>query len=429
MDTQKKYETYVNLSMVGGKLQPVVIDRARGSTYTDENGKEYIDMFAGISVANAGHNNPEVVNAAMNQMQKLVHCCSYVYYNKPVADLAEKISQIVPQAGPVNKSFFGNSGAEAIEGGMRLAKHYTKRNEFVALTHSFHGRTYATLSITGNAGRKHHGGPYMPGVAFAPSPDCYRCPFGKKPQSCSMECADGVAAAIKDQTSDNVAAFIAEPVQGEGGIIVPPAGYFQRVKQILDAKKILFFADEVQSGFCRTGKLFAIEHWGVKPDIISMAKGIASGFPISAFTAPQPIADAFTPGSHLSTFGGSPVSAAAALANIRYMERVKLADQAARKGKFAMAALRRLMRKHKGIGDVRGLGLMIGIELVKNPKTKEPDSARTAALRKYCLENGVLIGAGGSYGNVIRMQPPLTVSQDEIARTVQIIDRGLKAVK
>jgi 4-aminobutyrate aminotransferase len=425
MNTKEKYEKYVILSFLK-KLQPVVVDEARGFTYRDENGREYIDCFAGISVANAGHGNDEVRAAAKAQIDKLVHCCSYVYYNRPVADLAEAMAKIVPGL-RMQKTFFGNSGAEAIEGAMRLAKHFTKKNEFIALQSSFHGRTYATLSITGNQSRKQHGGPYMPGVTFAPTPYCYRCPLKLKYPSCGVACAHAVEDIIRYNTSGNVAAFIAEPILGEGGIITPPDEYFRIVKSILEKHGILFICDEVQTGFARTGKMFAIEHYGVQPDIVTTAKGIADGFPISGFTARAEVADSFSLGSHLSTFGGNPVSAAAALANIRYMSRVKLAEQSRKKGARLRKKLEALARKLPAIGDIRGKGLMVGIELVSDRKSKAPAADLAGAVQARALDAGVLIGTGGVFGNVLRIQPPLVIDEKTLDHVVETIGAAIRA--
>jgi 4-aminobutyrate aminotransferase / (S)-3-amino-2-methylpropionate transaminase / 5-aminovalerate transaminase len=414
MDTKEKYKSYVNTSFVAA-VEPIVVESAHGAIYLAEDGKKYLDCFSGISVTNAGHGNPEVVAAAKAQMDKLVHCCSYVYHVRPVADLAEKLAAITP--GGLKKSFFGNGGAEAIEGAIRLAKRYTQKNEMIALTHSFHGRSLATLSITGNAGRKRGGGPYLPGVAFAPAPYCYRCAFHKEdPATCGMLCAYAVEDAIRYQTSENVAFFIAEPVMGEGGIIVPPAEYFKIVKQILDQYRILFIADEVQSGFGRTGTMFAIEDYHVAPDILVLAKGIADGFPLSCFIAPDEIADSFKPGDHLSTFGGNPVSCAAALANIAFMEKNHLPAKAAAMGAKLRESLEMLRPASTAIGQVRGKGLMTGVELVKDLKTKEPATKEAAGVRAALREKGFLIGVGGSYGNVLRIQPPLTITDAEVER-------------
>ena len=334
------YRDYVTTSFVAA-VEPVVVARAEGSTIWDADGTEYLDCFAGISVVNAGHRHPKVIAAAQAQLDQVVHAATYIYHVPVVAEAAKELARITP--GALRKTFFGNSGAEGIETAMRLAKAYTGRSEFITLTHSFHGRTAGTLSITGNKARKTRGGPYLPGIAFAPAPYVYRNPFGTDdPEEVAERCAAMVEWAIDFQSSGDVAAFIAEPVMGEGGILVPPASYFPRVKEILDRHGILFIADEVQSGFGRTGKTFAVEHFGVEPDIMVLAKGIADGFPLSATIAPPEIADSLKPGEHLSTFGGNPVSCAAGLANIEVMEEERLPQEAARKGEHAMARLREM---------------------------------------------------------------------------------------
>jgi 4-aminobutyrate aminotransferase len=422
----EQYRRYVNTSFVAG-IEPVVVARAEGTTIWDADGTRYLDCFAGIAVVNAGHRHPRVLAAVRDQLDLCVHAATYVYHVPVVAALAERLAQICPPG--LTKTFFGNSGAEGIETAMRLAKAYTGRREFITLTHSFHGRTSGTLSITGNKGRKTRGGPYLPGVAFAPAPYVYRNPFGSDdPEVVAERCAELVEWAVQYQSSGDVAAFIAEPVLGEGGIIVPPAGYFRRVKEVLDRHGILFIADEVQSGYGRTGKLFALEHYGVTPDILVSAKGIADGFPLSATTARPEIADALKPGEHLSTFGGNPVSCAAALANIEVMLDERLPEESARKGDYVLARLRALAERHPWIGEVRGLGLMIGVELVSDRATKEPASAQAAAIRRFMREHGVLVGVGGPLANVVRFQPPLVIADDDLDRAIDLFDRALAEV-
>ncbi|MBA7694529.1 5-aminovalerate aminotransferase DavT [subsurface metagenome] len=421
MNTIDKYKEYVSTSMLDGVV-PVVFNRAEGAVVVGEDGRQYIDCFAGIAVTNAGHSNPEVIQAVKTQLDNYVHCCSYVYYNKPMADLAEKLAQITP--GRLKKSFFANSGAEAIEGAIRMAKTYTGKREFIALQGSFHGRTYATASLTGNAARKKRAGPYMPGVSFAPAPYCYRCAFKLNPETCGMRCAEYLEDIIKFDTYSDVAAFVVEPVMGEGGLISPPLPYFKKVKEILDHYNILLFVDEVQSGCARTGKMFAIEHYGVEPDIMALAKGIANGFPLSAFIAPDAIADTFQPGEHLTTFGGNPVSCAASLATINFLEREKIADQVMEKERLVKERLNSVKEKYSVIGDVRGRGLMIGVELVKdNAKTPAVDEAK--AVRQSCLEKGLLIGVGGVWANVLRIQPPLVITDDQLDEAAAIIEKSL----
>jgi 4-aminobutyrate aminotransferase/(S)-3-amino-2-methylpropionate transaminase len=416
-DTIGKYQDYVITGFMKS-VQPIVIERAHGAIVTDSEGRDYLDCFAGISVVNAGHGNPEVVEAARAQMERLVHCSSYIYHVAPVADLAEKLAHITP--GRLKKSFFGNGGAEAIEGALKLARLYTGKHEVIALTMGFHGRSWGTLSITGNAGRKKRGGPYAPGVAFAPAPHLFRS--GARVEDQLVEtCVRALELVLAYHTSGDVAAFIAEPVLGEGGIIVPPKNYFRAIKEVLDKHDILFIADEVQTGFGRTGAMFAIEHYGVEPDILVTAKGIADGFPLSAFTTRGEIAAAFRPGDHLSTFGGNPVSCAAALANINFIEREKLSEKAHHDGEYILGRLRTLQEHQPAIGDVRGIGLMIGIELVGEDGFSYAP-ALAEAVRDACLRRGVLVGVGGAYGNVVRIQPPLVITRSQIDHALQTLE-------
>jgi 4-aminobutyrate aminotransferase / (S)-3-amino-2-methylpropionate transaminase / 5-aminovalerate transaminase len=414
--TIEKYRDYVITSFLKS-MQPVVVDKASGAVVTDVAGREYIDCFSGISVVNAGHCHPAVVAAAKEQIEKLIHCCSYVYYSRPTADLAEKMAQLAP--GPLRKSFFANSGAEAIEGALKLAKLFTGKHEIIALQGGFHGRTWGALSITGNSGRKRRGGPYAPGVAFAPVPYSFR-----SPRATARECAAAIEDVIRYSTSDDVAAFVAEPVLGEAGIIVPPPDYFVEVKQVLDRHGILLIIDEVQSGFARTGKMFAIEHYGVEPDILVTAKGIADGFPLGAFTTTDEIAAAFRPGDHLSTFGGNPVSCAAALANINVIQEENLSEAARRKGEHAMQVLKQVFKDSSIPGEVRGLGLMIGIELVAG-EDLTPMPAQAEAVRQFCLGRGVLVGVGGVFGNVVRIQPPLVIADEQLAQALTVIGEAI----
>lgn len=427
MDTIEKYAKYVNTSFVKA-VEPVVVESASGAEIHGADGRSYLDCFAGIAVVNAGHVHPRVAAAAKEQIDRLIHAASYIYYVPGVADLAEVLAHITP--GALQKTFFCNSGAEAIEGALRLARVATGKREVISLQMAFHGRTYGTLSITGNQARKTRGGPYMPGVAFAPAPYCYRCPLKLERETCGLACADAVEDVIRYQTSGDVAVFVVEPVLGEGGIIPLPEGYLVRVKQILERHGILLLVDEVQSGFGRTGKLFAVEHQeGVEPDILAMAKGIADGFPLGAFIAPEAIADTFQPGEHLSTFGGNPVSCAAAQANIAVLQEEELVERSAELGAWAMDKLRQLQRSQGLIGDVRGQGLMIGVELVKDRVTKEPAAAEAARVRAICREAGVLIGVGGQFGNVLRLQPPLVITREQLGHAIQTLAQALSTCR
>ncbi|OGV39545.1 MAG: aminotransferase [Lentisphaerae bacterium GWF2_49_21] len=421
LKAKNNYDNYMITGMVAG-FQPVEVENAFKCTITDSQGKDYLDCFSGISVVNAGHNHPKIQASAKKQIDKFIHCCTYVYYNPRAGEIAAKLAEITP--GKLQKSFLGNSGAEAVEGALRIAKQHCHKKEIICLTQSFHGRTVGTLSITGNRGRKKGSGPYLSGIAFAPAPNCYRCPFRQTYPGCGTTCAHFMSDVINYQTSGDVAAFIAEPIMGEGGIIVPPPEYFKIIKEILESEGILFIADEVQSGFGRTGKMFAIEHYGVEPEIMCMAKGIANGYPLSSFIVTPDIAEAFTPGDHLSTFGGNPVSCAAAVANIEVLQEEKLLENAEKIGRWLMSEFSKLAKERTEIGDVRGKGLMIGIELIKD-SGKKPAAELAKAVRKECLENGVLIGVGGTLANVLRLQPPLCITQEEAEKAFTTIKKSL----
>ena len=318
---------------------------------------------------------------------------------------------------------------------MRLAKQFTGKHGFIALDGAFHGRTLATLSISGLPSRKRGGGPYMPDVSFLPAPYCYRCALGLKPESCNLACAAALEEKINFAKHSGVAALFVEPVQGEGGIIVPPKGWFAAIKKILDLHGVLLVADEVQTGFGRTGHMFAIEAEGVEPDIITLGKGIADGFPLSAMVTRPDIAAAFHPGDHLSTFGGNPVCCAAALATIHFYQRENLPAQAARKGAWLIGELRRRLENNPRVGEVRGRGLMIGVELVEravpgapcappsalNHAAPAPDAAFAKKIVKDCRERGVLIGLGGRDGNVLRIQPPLVINDAQLAQVADTL--------
>ncbi len=353
-----------------------------------------------------------------------MHSCSYVYHVPVVADLAERLAAITP--GRLQKTFFGNSGAEAVEGALRLARAFTGRREVIALQASFHGRTAGSLAVTGNAQRKHRGGAQIAGVAFAPTPNPYRCRMCSG--SCSLACADAVEDTIRYDTSDDVAAFIIEPIIGEGGIIPLPTGYLRRVKDILDARGILLIVDEVQSGFGRSGHMFAVEAHDVEPDIMTLAKGIASGFPLGAFIAREEIADGFRPGEHMSTFGGNPVSCAAGVATIEVLIDEHLPERAARLGGMVKQRLDAFAVECDLIGDVRGAGLMMGMELVRDRITKEPATAEAAAVKRHCRERGVLIGVGGTFGNVVRIQPPLVIGEGELDRAIGVVEEAVTSL-
>ena len=419
-------ERYRMLSFT--KLEPIVIVEGRGATLWDMEGREYIDCYSGISVVNSGHCPQRVVEAIKRQAERLIHCGPYVYHTGPTTELAVKLAEITPPG--LSKSFFGNSGAEANECALKLAKKFTKRHEIIALECSFHGRTIGTLSVTGQSRRRRYDmGPYLPGVSFAPAPYCYRCPMGRSYPECDLLCARRVEEIIDYHTSNNVAALIAEPILGEGGIIVPPPDYFKVVREILDERDILLIVDEVQTGFARTGRMFAIEHYGVEPEIMTMGKGIAAGLPLGVCISRADIGDAFEPGDHLSTFGGNPVCCAAALANIQIMEEEHLAERAEEKGRYLMKRLEELREAYSLIGDVRGKGLMVGVELVRDMGSKRPAADEASRVREEMRRGGILIGVGGVKGSTLRLQPPLIIEVEQLERALNVLDTVLTKVE
>ncbi len=385
----------------------------------DHQGKKYLDCFAGVSVINCGHCNPEITAKICQQVNTLQHVCN-IYLTENFVNLAERLAKITP--GSLCKSFFCSTGSEANEGALLLAVLYRKSSEYIALRGGLHGRTKLGMSVTGIGMWRTDPNP-VGGVHFAPNPYCYRCPLKKQFPQCDLACADEVETIIKTATSGRPAALIAEAIQGNAGIVTPPAGYFKRLKEILDAYGALLIIDEVQTGFARTGKMFAIENYGVAPQIMTMAKALGNGTPISAFIAEKEIADIYVkPGA--STLGGNPVSSAAALAVLDYIERERLAEKARERGEQLVKGLEEISKRHPVIGDIRGLGLMIGAEFVrpgKIPADKELD----ITLEKM-KDRGFIIGKNGLYRNVMAFQPPLVISTGDINNLLNSLEDVLK---
>ena len=384
----------------------------------DSEGKKYLDCFAGVSVINCGHCNPEINKKVTEQVNTLQHVCN-IYLTENFVNLAEKLAKVTP--GNLQKSFFCSTGTEANEGAALLAQIYTGKSEFIALKNGLHGRTKLTMSLTGIGMWRTDPNP-VGGINFAPNPYCYRCPLGKKHPECNLACADAIEDIIKTATSGQPAAFIAESIQGNAGIVVPPKGYFQRVKEILSHYGALFIDDEVQTGFARTGKMFAIENFDVVPDIMSMAKALGNGAPISAFISTAEIADTYTrPGA--STLGGNPVSSTAGLAVLEYIEEHQLMENANARGEQLRKGLKELQQKHPIIGDIRGLGLMDGAEFVKpdgSPAPEELDKVLEAM-----KDRGFIIGKNGIGRNVMAFQPPLVITEEDINEVLNALDMVL----
>jgi 4-aminobutyrate aminotransferase-like enzyme len=420
----RKYKEYLFPSVSTYFAEPLVTDHASMQYLWDADGKQYLDFFGGIVTISVGHANPKVTDKIIAQTKRLQHA-STVLPNEAIVALAEKIAQITP--GKLSKSYFTNSGTEANETAVQLARVHTGRYEIVALRHAYAGRSQLAQSITGqNTWRKSLPGAF--GVVHAMNPYCYRCPLDKTYPSCDVACANDVEAVIQTTTSGRIAAFMAEPIQGLGGFITPPPEYFKIVVKIVKEYGGLFIADEVQTGWGRTGKKwFGIEHWEVVPDMITAAKSLGNGVPIGAtFTTPE-IAGSFK-GLQISTFGGNPVSCTAARAVIQVIEEENLLENAATTGTYFQDGLRELQNKHALIGDVRGMGLMQAIELVKDRETKEPAPEATNKFMEECRREGLLIGKGGMVGNVIRLSPPLNISKADVDVALRTMDKAMAAV-
>lgn len=401
---------------------PMQLVRGSMQYLYDSEGKEYLDCFAGVSVVNCGHCNPFITEQICTQVQTLQHVCN-IYLTENFVNLAEELAKITP--GDLQKSFFCSTGTEANEGAALLASIYTKNHEFISLKNGLHGRTKLTMSLTGIGMWRTDPNP-VGGVSFAPNAYCYRCPLGKEYPSCDLACANAVEDIIQTATSGNVAAMIVEPIQGNAGIITPPPGYFKRLKEILEHYGILLIVDEVQTGFGRTGKMFAIENFDVAPDVLSVAKALGNGTPISAFIASAKIADSYTrPGA--STLGGNPVSSIAALATLKYLQENELAKQAAIRGAQLKAGLADLQKRYPIIGDIRGIGLMVGAELVhpdKSPAAQEVD-----LILEEMKNRGFIIGKNGVNRNVLAFQPPLVITSANINTMLNALDDVLKRIQ
>jgi len=407
--------------------EPLPLDRGEGLRVWDVEGKEYLDFFGGILTTSVGHNRPEVVEAVKNQTEKMIHS-STLYPNETHVNLAEKMAQITP--GKLQVSFFTPSGTDADETAVFLAKIYTGRQEIVALRHAYSGRSAMGMTLTAHSSWRLTGA-QVPGITHAVNPYCYRCPYKMTYPSCGVACAQDIEDVIKTTTSGKIAAFIAEPIQGVGGFITAPKEYFKIAQEIVKHYGGLMIIDEVQTAFGRTGdKWFGIEHYDVEPDVITMAKGIANGFPLGNTITTMEIAQTTVEaGLSLSTFGGNPVACAASLATLEVLENHADPQHVGKMGVILRAGLERLQEKYPVIGDVRGMGLMQGLELVKDRQSKEPSTEATRQLFEATKELGLLIGKGGLYGNVIRIAPPLTAQEEDVEEALDILDRAFAKVR
>jgi len=420
----KKDKTYVSPSYT--RVYPLVVKKGEGTWVYDVDDNRFLDFTAGIAVCATGHCHPEVVRAIQEQAERLIHMAGTDFYYEPQIALAEKLSSITSGKGS-KRVYFGNSGAEAVEAAFKLARWHTKRELNIAFFGAFHGRTMGALSLTASKTiQKKHYYPLVPGITHIPYPYCYRCPYNLCYPQCSLACVDWLEENLFKTTMppEEVAAIFVEPIQGEGGYIVPPPEFHKALKDIAEKYGILYVADEVQSGMGRTGKMFALEHYGVAPDIMALAKGIASGLPLGAMVARSEIMD-WEAGSHASTFGGNPIACEAALTTIRLLEENLMANAAAR-GKRLMKGLLALQKTHECMGDVRGKGLMVGVELVKDRETKERAEEWRDELIKGAFEKGLLLLGCGQ--NSIRFCPALTVTDEEVDVCLTLFEEAIRKV-
>ena len=411
------------------RTYPLVAKSGRGTRITDIDGNEFLDFAAGIAVTSTGHCHPEVVAAIQKQAGELIHISSTDFFHEPLTDLAERLSAVAPMPGP-HKFFYGNSGAEAVECALKLARYHTGRQNVIAFFGAFHGRTMGALSLTASkAQQKRRFGPMLPGVTHIRYPYAYRgCSGGpEEEEAFSMGCARYIEEKLFKTIlpPEEVAAIFVEPIQGEGGYVVAPTNFLRELRAICNRHGILLVADEVQSGAGRTGKWWAIEHSGVEPDIVCMAKGIASGMPLGICMSRAEIMD-WMPGSHASTFGGNPISIAAALATVDVLEREGI-DNAANVGEFILDRLRGWKHTHALVGDVRGRGLMIGIELVLDKATRAPAAALRNQVESLAFERGLMILGCGETS--LRLCPPLVVSKEEAEVALDILEEALTQVE
>ena len=422
----KKDESLISPSY--GRFYPLVVESGQGCIVKDVDGNEFIDFNSGLVCMNVGHSHPKVVAAVKNQCDRFLHYSNTDFYYREVVDLADRLAHITPGS-PEKKIFFGNSGAEAVEAAIKLAKWHSRRQLFIAFISAFHGRTVGALSFTASKPTQRRSFfPLMPGVTHVPYGYCYRCPYKLTFPECHYWCVDFIDEYVLQKyiPPEDTAAILVEPIQGEGGYVVPPPEYFQRLKKIADKYGLLFIDDEVQSGMGRSGKWFAIEHWGVEPDIICTSKALASGLPLGACIAKSKVMD-WVPGSHASTFGGNPLSCVAASAVIDVIKEEKLLENANKQGAYIMKRLNELKEKSEIIGDVRGKGLMIGMEIVESKESKKPAPQKVNEIMMRSWKRGInVISCGAS---TIRIAPPLVITKELVDSALDIIEDTTRQVE
>ena len=409
-------------------VTPIFVKQAKGALIEDVEGNEYIDFGGGIGVVNVGHCNEKVVAAIKEQADQYLHTCFHISMYEPYVELAKQLNEITP-GDFAKKTFFVNSGAEAVENSVKIARYATKRQGILAFENAFHGRTYMAMTLTSKVKPYKFGfGPFCPEVYRIPFAYCYRCPFGREYPSCELYCAEYLEDFfIGNVAAESVAAVIAEPIQGEGGFIVPPPGYFKKIKAICERHGILFIMDEIQTGMGRTGKLFASEHYDVVPDIILTAKSLAAGLPLAGITGRAEIMEMPHVGGLGGTYGGNPIACRAALAVLDLLN-AELLEKASALGEKVRTRFLELQEEFEIIGDVRGLGPMLAMELVKDPRSREPAPDMAKELVGRCFEKGLIILACGNFGNVIRTLMPFVITDEQLKKGLAIMEDGLSTL-
>jgi len=421
----RKHKEFLWPAVANYYQRPLVADRGSMQYLWDLDGKKYLDFFGGIVTVGVGHCNPKVTSKITAQVDRLQHT-STLYPNEHIVALAEKLAQITP--GKLQKSFFTNSGTEANEAAILLARMTSPNYDIIALRHAYAGGSALAKAVTAHANYR-RAGIISVGISHAINPYCYRCPLGLKYPDCGVACANDVENLIQTATGGTIAAFIAEPIQGVGGFITPPPEYFKIVFRIVKKYGGVFISDEVQTGFGRTGKKwFGIEQWEVTPDMITCAKSMGNGVPIGATITTAELADRYQ-GATISTFGGNPVTSVAARAVIEVIEEENLRENCHVVGGYFRSRLEELQEKHPLIGDVRGMGMMQALELVKDRETKEPAPEATNQILERTRENGLLVGKGGLYGNVLRMAPPMNIGKSDVDEAVRLLDKSFAEVR
>lgn len=408
---------------------PLVVSKAEGTRIWDVDGNEYLDFLSGAAVTNIGHCHPEVVKAIEDQAHQLIHnTLGYSYYELPVV-LAEKLIRLTP--GEFSKKVsFSLSGSDANDGAMKLARAATGRPKILSFLGSYHGTTYGALTLSGvGLNMKRRLGPLVPDVYHVPYADCYRCYFGLEYPSCNMRCVEYIKTVLEMLIPpDETAAFILEPIQGDAGVVIPPREFWSEIKRLCEEHGILFMDEEVQTGFARTGKMFAIEHWGIEPDAVISAKPIASGLPMGVIVSRSEFMERWTAPAHLFTTQANPVVCAAAVATINVIERDNLVDRACRMGEVAMKRFAEMKDRFDLVGDVRGRGLLIGVDLVKDRETKVPARKEAMKVAWRAWEKGLVMISFGRHGNVLRVAPPLTIGEDELETALGIVEESIADV-